>query len=119
MKVVVILSHGSRSKNSNLLTEKVAESLSRELNIKAVIANLQLSPPYLEEVIEKAYNEGVRCFIVHPFFLHKGVHVEEDIPKEIEKLKETYKDAEFILTDVTGSSSFVHTAVCHIVRSCL
>jgi len=119
MKLIVILSHGSRSKNSNILTEKVARSVGKALNMNVAIANLQLSPPYLEEVIERAYKEGVRNFVIHPFFLHKGVHVEEDIPAMIAKLQEQYSDATFVLTDVTGSSNFIVDAVLETVRGSL
>lgn len=116
MELIIILSHGSRSKNSNVLTEKVAKKVSETLNIKAAIANLQLSPPYLEDVVEQAYQEGVRSFIIHPFFLHKGVHVEEDIPNTINSLQQRYDDAKFTLTDVTGNSSLVIDAVIETVR---
>lgn len=119
MKVLVILSHGSRSKNSNTLTEKVAEEISKRQGVKAVIANLQLSPPYLEDVIEREYREGMRSFIIHPFFLHRGVHVEEDIPREIESLKAKYPDAQFLLTDVTGSSGYIVKAVMETLEGLL
>lgn len=111
MKVFVILSHGSKSKNSNILTEKVAKEVFNRLKVRTVIANLQLSSPYLEDVIEDEYKKGARTFIIHPFFLHKGVHVEEDIPKAVEQLKTKYPDAEFMLTDVTGSSEYIVKAV--------
>lgn len=116
MKIFVILGHGSKSKNSNTLTEKVADEISKTLNVRAVIANLQLSPPFLEDVIEREYKQGARSFIVHPFFLHKGVHVEEDIPNEIEKLKGKYTDADFFLTDVTGSSGYIIKAVIEMLK---
>lgn len=116
MELIIILSHGSRSKNSNFLTEKVAKKVREALDIKTVIANLQLSPPYLEDVVEQAYKEGVRSFVIHPFFLHKGVHVEEDIPYTINSLQQRYVDAKFTLTDVTGSSNLVIDAVIETVR---
>lgn len=119
MKTIIILSHGSKSKNSNVLTEKVAKGVSEALNQKVVIANLQLASPYLNDVVKNEYDSGTREFIVHPFFLHKGVHVEKDIPEEIEKLKSKYPDAYFSLTDVTGTSELVIKAVISLVRESL
>lgn len=116
MKTVILLSHGSRSKNSNTLTEKVAEAVSKRLNLRTVIANLQLSPPYLEEVIQKEYEAGIRSFIIHPFFLHEGIHVEEDIPLEVKKMSDRYRDAQFMLTEVTGKSGFIIDAVIEILK---
>lgn len=119
MKTIIILSHGSKSKNSNVLTEKVAKGVSDALNQKVVIANLQLSPPYLNDVVQNEYDLGTREFIIHPFFLHKGVHVEHDIPGEIEALKSKYPDASFSFTDVTGASELIIKAVIGLVRRSL
>ena len=112
MKTIIILSHGSKSKNSNVLTEKVAKGVSDALNQKVV-------PPYLNDVVQNEYDLGTREFIIHPFFLHKGVHVKHDIPGEIEALKSKYPDASFSLTDVTGASELIIKAVIGLVRRSL
>lgn len=119
MKAIIILSHGSKSKNSNKLPEKVALELEQKLKLKTFIANLQLSEPYLNDVVEKAYKDGYRNFIIHPFFLHKGVHVEEDIPKILDSLKKKYDDASFIMTDVTGEHPSIINAALEVVREAL
>lgn len=116
---IIILSHGSRSKNGNDLSREVAREVEKKLNKKTVFANLQLSEPYFSDVIKELYESGEREFIIHPFFLHKGIHVIEDIPKEIESLKNLYPDAVFKLTDITGKSSYIMSAVIDVISEVL
>ncbi len=116
---IIILSHGSRSKNGNDLSEKIAEELTKLLKRKTVFANLQLSEPYFRDIVKELYEEGERDFIIHPFFLHQGVHVLEDIPKEVEELKSLYNDASFKISDITGKSSLIKYAVLDIISEVL
>lgn len=119
MKVIIILSHGSKNKNSNNLPIKVAEEVEKSTGIKTLIANLQLSPPFLDEVIEEAYKDGIREFIIHPFFLHNANHVMYDIPEYLEKLKEKHRDISFIVTEITGSHPMISRLVEDQIRSFL
>lgn len=116
-ELVIILSHGSKSRNSNVLTEKVAGEVGAKLGIRTVFANLQLSPPYLDQIIEAEYSAGVRRFIIHPFFLHKGVHVEDDIPSAVDSMKARHSDAEFVLTPVLGEHPAIGNAVVEVVKA--
>lgn len=119
MKEIIILSHGSKNKNSNELPLKVAKEVERSTGVKTLIANLQLSPPYIDEVIEEEYKKGVKTFIIHPFFLHKANHVMFDIPECLEKLKEKFKDVNFVVTDITGSHPMISRLVEDKIRSFL
>ncbi len=119
MKVIVILSHGSKNKNSNNLPLRVAKDIEKNTGVKTLIANLQLSSPYLDEVVEKEYKKGARCFVIHPFFLHRANHVMHDIPEYISKLKEKFNDIEFIMTDITGNHPLISKIVEDQIRSFL
>lgn len=116
---IIILSHGSKSKNGNDLSRDVAKEVEKRFNKRTVFANLQLSEPYFSDVIKELYEKGEREFIIHPFFLHKGLHVVEDIPKEIENLKSLYSDAVFKVTDITGKSSYIKLAVIDVLSEVL
>lgn len=116
---IIILSHGSRSKNGNELSNEIKSEIEARLNRKVAFANLQLSEPYFTDVVKALYEEGEREFIIHPFFLHKGIHVLEDIPKEVEELKRVYPDANFMLTPVTGKSKFIKEAVLEMILEVL
>lgn len=119
MKEIIILSHGSKNKNSNELPIKVAKDVEKSTGIKTLIANLQLSPPYLDDVIEEEYKKGVKTFVIHPFFLHNGNHVMYDIPEYIEKLKARFNDVNFIITDITGSHPMISKLVEDKIRNFL
>ncbi len=112
---IIILSHGSRGSRGNDLSKETAIEVENRLGARTVFANLQLAKPYLTQVVKDLYDEGEREFIIHPFFLHEGVHVNEDIPKEIEELKKEYADASFRITAITGKSGLIKEAVIQMV----
>jgi len=116
MKTIIILSHGSRHENGNSLSKKIASGIEEKTGITTRIANLQLSPPYLDDVIEEEYKKGVREFLINPFFLHKGVHVIKDIPEYLKNLEKKYGDVKFVLTEVVGEHPDLVGIVENILR---
>lgn len=119
MKTIIILSHGSRNENGNEQPKRVAKEIEEKTGIKTLIANLQLSPPYLDDVIDEEYKNGIREFLIHPFFLHNGVHVMVDIPDYLKGLENKYGDIKFILTKITGEHPLIPKIVEDILRSYL
>ena len=97
-KVIVFLSHGSRSedfqKGINQIIDLVKE---KRKDLKIYGANMELCSPTLEETIEKIVKEDkdITKIGIVPFFLFEGIHIKEDIPEIIEKLSEEYKNIEF------------------------
>ena len=105
-KILVILSHGSRSEDfKNGFNEIVDLVKEKRTDIKIYGANMELCSPTIEEVIAQAVeeNENLKTIGIVPFFLFAGIHIKEDIPEIIEKLKLEYKNIEFIFGKPLGA----------------
>lgn len=85
MKGILILAHGSREKETEVTLKRVAELTQSKLeDVIIETAYLQFSEVNLEKGLDKLIEQGVVDIKVVPYFLFDGVHIREDIPKEIE-----------------------------------
>ncbi|ADL51965.1 sirohydrochlorin chelatase [Clostridium cellulovorans] len=92
MEGIIILAHGSKKKD----TEEIAQSLARKVKINfqdpIKLAFLQLSDSTIEKAVAELYETGVRVFKIVPMFIFDGIHITEDIPSELDRIKDIYKD---------------------------
>ncbi len=83
---VLIVDHGSRREEAGRAAERLVRRIADRLpGVRVALAHLEMSPPGVEEVVARLYEEGVRELRVHPFFLARGQHVEGDLPERIER----------------------------------
>ena len=98
-KHVILLAHGSRSRNwQDLLTDgtdELEQSLNPKLGVS--LAYMELASPSLIDQVSSAHAAGARNFYIYPLFFAYGVHLQEDIPKQLGELEEKFPDCEFIL----------------------
>ncbi len=86
MKGILILAHGSREKTTENTLDEIISMLKAELKECIIeIAFLQFSEVNLSKGLDKLVHKGVDDIKVIPYFLFDGVHIREDIPKEIEE----------------------------------
>jgi len=101
---VILFSHGSRREGSNRAFEKFVEDIEKKENIAEIRhAFLEFTEPSLEETAEELISQGVSKIVVVPVFLFPGKHVQDDLPKLLEKLKEEHEKVEFVVTDLIAS----------------
>jgi precorrin-8X/cobalt-precorrin-8 methylmutase len=105
---VIILCHGSRGQRGIV---EVPEALRRVTEgvkpllppgVEVIGAALQFNHPTLEEAVESLAVGGVERIVIMPYFLFSGRHITEDIPQLVEKLKYSYPDKKFIVTNPLG-----------------
>lgn len=91
MKGVLVLAHGSREEATEKTLERVIENL-KEMVKDTIIetAFLQFSKVNLEAGLNKLVNRGVEDITVIPYFLFSGIHIQEDIPGEINEYKKSH-----------------------------
>ncbi len=105
---VIILAHGSRGERGVVevseTLRRVSEGVKPMLRpgVKVIGAALQFNHPSLEEAVESLAGWGVNRMVIMPYFLFPGRHITEDIPQLIERLKCTYPETQFIITDILG-----------------
>lgn len=100
---VVVLGHGSRSPEARLTLERIVSAIkTRRKELSVGKASLQFDAPTLCQAIDDMVEQGIERIIVAPFFLYRGVHLSEDIPREIEKVKERHPSIEIALAESIG-----------------
>lgn len=118
MKAVLIISHGSRRKESNAevarLTEQVRSQAGNDIEI-VTHAFLEITPPNVEEAVEKLVAKGVDEILVFPHFLAAGTHVVNDIPWMLDESKKQAPNVQFKILPhlgaLPGISSLILDAV--------
>jgi catechol 2,3-dioxygenase-like lactoylglutathione lyase family enzyme len=79
---IVLVDHGSREADANALLEGVAERLRACLPGRRVeVAHMELAAPGLAEAIGACAAAGAREIVVVPWFLSRGRHVTQDVPR--------------------------------------
>ena len=104
LKGILILGHGSKATETEKTLEKIVEMV-REANPGKIIehAFLQLSEKTLEKGLGSLLEKGVDDIKVIPYFLFAGLHIQEDIPAEIEKFLEGKGDIKVEMADTLGA----------------
>ena len=103
MEAVLVLAHGSKRQE----TEEILNSLIGKVKIKTgnervYPAYLQFSEQDLEKTVSELYEQGVRIIKMIPLFIFNGVHVTQDIPEEIERIRSKYNDLNIVYSKHIG-----------------
>ncbi|MDW7673761.1 MAG: CbiX/SirB N-terminal domain-containing protein [Bacillota bacterium] len=87
----IILGHGSRASEANESLKLIANLVTEKLDSQNVkVAYMGLCEPTLEAATEELVNSGCGKIIIMPFFLYRGIHLQEDIPAKITSLTEKH-----------------------------
>ncbi|GAU08364.1 precorrin-8X methylmutase [Desulfoplanes formicivorans] len=124
---VIILGHGTRRTTASqgffALVDRIALRLAP---IRVVPACFSCGQPTLGEQAAALIREKVSQIIIFPYFLLSGKHIADELPLEVQELRETFPHARFDLLKtmedeplletvvVTRLQGFVRTA-CHAV----
>jgi sirohydrochlorin cobaltochelatase len=99
----ILLSHGSKVKESNDASAEILAELRK--SIKYIeLAFLELAKPSFEEAVQNLKNSGVTSIKVLPLFLAPGKHVKEDVPHLKDEFSIKY-EVEIAVLDYIGSNS--------------
>jgi sirohydrochlorin ferrochelatase len=104
MRGILILAHGSREKTTeNTLNEVVGhlKGIYSEYTIET--AYLQFSDVNLKLGLDELKVKGISDIIVIPYFLFDGIHIREDIPKEIDEYRKENSDMRITMGKTLGS----------------
>lgn len=92
-KNVILLGHGSKSKEAIDDFNFIVEAVKSKLGAKNVLgAHMELASPSLQDAVAQLYGLGERDVAIVPYFLYNGNHIKEDIPQIIDELKVQYPD---------------------------
>lgn len=95
---VVLIGHGSRREEANEEIRALARLVQNSDRCgRYEVAFMQFGSPGLPEAVAKLAAQGVERIIVMPLFLITGNHVSEDIPSDLEVIKQQYPGIEFVM----------------------
>ncbi|WP_035378336.1 sirohydrochlorin chelatase [Fervidicella metallireducens] len=102
MRGILVVGHGSRSKEAFDTFFKIVDGLRNKMDSEVEGCFMEISEPNIPETIEKMYSKGVREFTVLPYFLYSGIHIKEDIPEILAEIKEKYTDIKLSIANPLG-----------------
>ena len=106
MNILLLVAHGSRREESNLevdsLSKKMLKFNSSQFD-QVMPAFLEFASPSIPEAIEKCSEMGAQRVTVLPYFLSAGVHINRDIPDEVNKASQDFPNLEINVTNYFGS----------------
>ncbi|MBU0701015.1 precorrin-8X methylmutase [bacterium] len=112
MEAIILLGHGSRLTEANKTLKQMALMVKELGNIAMVeIGFLQFVKPDFFDAVSACVSNGAGKIIVHPYFLYRGRHFEEDIAEMITVVQKRYPEVEFVLTEPLG----VHENIARVV----
>lgn len=112
MEAILLLGHGSRLTSANAALKEIAHLVKEIGDIQIVErAFLQFGKPDFFDGVSACVSKGAKKIIVHPYFLYKGRHFQEDILEMIEEARKKHNGIEFVLTQPLG----VHENIAKVV----
>lgn len=106
MTGVLILAHGSRAKETEETLEKIVAMVRDIVGSEHITSSfLQFSDSNLHKGLRELVARGVNDIKVIPYFLFEGVHIKEDIPKEIDDFLTEYPTVHITLGRTLGVES--------------
>ncbi|PIP40231.1 hypothetical protein CO110_05680 [Candidatus Desantisbacteria bacterium CG_4_9_14_3_um_filter_40_11] len=112
MEAIILLGHGSRLTEANKTLKQMAEMVKELGDIAVVeIAFLQFVKPDFFDAISACVSKEAKKIIIHPYFLYKGRHFEEDIAEMMGEARKKHNGIEFVLTEPLG----VHENIAMVV----
>lgn len=102
-KAVLLIGHGSRASGANESIYRIAEIVKQETGYPIVeLGFMGLNPPSIGDGFESCVAQGASKILVVPYFLHLGVHMQEDLPKMIDELKAKHPTVDLRLGNHIG-----------------
>jgi sirohydrochlorin cobaltochelatase len=120
MKGVLILAHGSREKTTEDTLTTIIDKLKHELPDCIIEpAYLQFSEKNLAAGLDALVARGITDIKVIPYFLFSGVHIREDIPREINEYLADKRNISVTLGKTLGADERLAMVLADRVREAL
>ncbi len=102
MKGIIMIGHGSRSREAQAQFMGLVEAVRKSSGNMVEGAFMELAQPGFFETVNKLAAAGINDITVYPVFLFTGIHLKEDIPEMIEKASEQHGEITFRLLQPVG-----------------
>ncbi|WPH11630.1 sirohydrochlorin chelatase [Variovorax paradoxus] len=100
---IVLLAHGSRDERWREPIEAVAARVTAlDPQARVVCAYMELAAPDLRTAAAALVASGAKVVRVVPLFLGMGKHAREDLPVQVETLRQAWPQVDFQLAGIVG-----------------
>ncbi|KAK8963578.1 hypothetical protein KSP40_PGU019428 [Platanthera guangdongensis] len=100
---VVIVDHGSRRKESNLMLNDFVTMFRNRTDYQIVEpAHMELAEPTIQDAFRRCVQQGVNRVIVSPFFLLPGRHWHRDIPELVAEAAREHPGISYVISAPLG-----------------
>lgn len=106
MQGYILLSHGSKVKESNDASAKVLEEVRKTIK-NVQLAFLELAEPDFGSAVKALKESGMTHINVLPLFLAPGKHVREDVPHLCETFGKQYEIEIIQLQHIGANSGYI------------
>ncbi|XP_015063324.1 sirohydrochlorin ferrochelatase, chloroplastic [Solanum pennellii] len=117
---VIIVDHGSRRKESNLMLNEFV-AMFRERTKYPIVepAHMELAEPSIRDAFSLCVQQGARRVIVSPFFLSPGRHWNQDIPSLTAEAAKEHPGVPYVITAPLGLHELLVDVVNDRINHCL
>ncbi|RLN08549.1 sirohydrochlorin ferrochelatase [Panicum miliaceum] len=117
---VVIVDHGSRRQESNLMLNDFVEMFRARTGYKIVEpAHMELAEPTIKDAFGKCVQQGASRVIVSPYFLSPGRHWKQDIPALAAEASKEHSNIPYIVTAPLGLHELMVDIMNDRIKYCL
>ena len=117
---VILVDHGSRREESNLLLLEVVEAFRGQADWKIVEpAHMELAEPSILSAFGRCVDRGAKMVVVFPYFLSPGRHWKEDIPSLTAKAARAYPGVQHLVTAPLGLHALMLQVINERIADCL
>ncbi|KAK4417795.1 Sirohydrochlorin ferrochelatase, chloroplastic [Sesamum alatum] len=117
---VIIVDHGSRRKESNLMLNEFVVMFREKTKYPIVEpAHMELAEPSIKDAFSSCVQQGAERVIVSPFFLFPGRHWHQDIPSLTAEAAKDHPGVSYVITAPLGLHELLVDVVNDRIKYCL
>jgi hypothetical protein len=117
---VILVDHGSRREESNLLLLEVVDAFRQHAEWSIVEpAHMELAEPSIATAFAACVAQGAELIIVFPYFLSPGRHWHDDIPRLAAEAAENHPGVRHLVTEPFGLHPMMLQIIDARIASCL
>ena len=103
MNGILVLAHGSREKATEETFQKVVTMAAEQVKLPVETAYMEFGYPNIAAGLDKLVAQGVTHIRVVPYFLFSGIHIQEDIPGELEEYRKEHPQVTLEMGETLGA----------------
>lgn len=118
---IIIVDHGSRRAESNLMLERLAQLFAERFKDQYQVvepAHMELAEPSIASAYARCVERGARQVIVCPFFLGPGKHWTQDIPRLTAAAAAGFPQTRYHVTPTLGIDELIMDLLAKRIGAC-